>query len=77
MERGGGYNLPVYFCENISVYIPLDWYSSESVKETFDIKFDDISVVWMMYTAKTPYRKFETNIPRKGTARLYRSLTDT
>jgi hypothetical protein len=24
-----------------------------------------------VYTAKTQYRKFETNIPRKGTARLY------
>jgi hypothetical protein len=44
MERGGGwgYNLPVYFCENISIYIPIDWYSSESVKKTFDKKFDEM-----------------------------------
>jgi hypothetical protein len=42
MERGGDYNLPVYFCENISVYIPIELYSSESVKETFDKKLDEM-----------------------------------
>ncbi len=42
---------------------------SQIINDYLYLPFFLFIILWLQYTAKTQYRKFKTNVPRKGTAR--------